>query len=417
MRVRIHRGSREIGGSCVEVEADGARLVLDVGKPLSAGWNDEVPLPAVPGLGDGDDTSLLGVLISHSHLDHYGLLPRVSPHVPIYAGAATASMMSAAGFFSRASAEVTLAEEFVDRQPIAIEPFTVTPFLADHSAFDAYSLLVEAGGRRLFYSGDIRGHGRKASLFDRLVAQPPLDVHALLLEGTHIGRTGHSGEVVTRESDVEAAMAATFRSTVGLAAVVSSAQNIDRLVTVYRACLRAGRTLLVDLYSVAMAQATGRSTIPQPGFPSLGVLVPQRQRVLVKTSGEFDRTAAVQSVRVFPEAVAADTSKYVVLGSSGAVADLLPGGLLGPDGVVVWSLWPGYLGDGSGSRFAHSVSQWGVPFVIHHTSGHAPVADLQRLVEAMRPERVVPIHTEGAAAYGQYFAAVEHHEDGEWWGV
>jgi ribonuclease J len=259
MRVRIHRGSKEIGGSCIEVEADGARVVLDVGKPLSAGWNDEVALPAVPGLAEGGDPSLLGVLISHSHLDHYGLLPQVSPDVPIYAGAATACMMAAAAFFSRASANVTVAEPFVDRQPIKIGPFTVTPYLADHSAFDAYSILVEADDRRLFYSGDIRGHGRKASLFDRLVSQPPLGVHALLLEGTHIGSSGHVREAVTTESEVEAAMAATFRSTTGLAAVVSSAQNIDRLVTVYKACRRAGRTLLVDLYTVAMAQATGRS--------------------------------------------------------------------------------------------------------------------------------------------------------------
>jgi ribonuclease J len=337
--------------------------------------------------------------------------------VPIYAGAATASMMAAAGFFSRASADVTLAEAFVDRQPIKIGPFTVTPYLADHSAFDAYSMLVEAGGRRLFYSGDIRGHGRKASLFDRLVRQPPTDVHALLLEGTHVGGEGHAGEIVTTEGDVEVAMAATFRSTAGLAAVVSSAQNIDRLVTAYRACLRAGRTLLVDLYTVAMAQATGRTTIPQPGFPALGVLVPQRQRVLVKTSGQFERTEAVRPFRVFPEAVMADPSKYVVLGSSGGVRDLLRDGALGSDGVVVWSLWPGYLRDASGARFAESVRQCSVPFVMHHTSGHAPVADLQRLVEAMNPERVVPIHTEGADQYVEHFPNVEQHADGDRWRV
>ena len=35
MRARIHRGAHEIGGSCVELEADGCRLVLDVGRPLS----------------------------------------------------------------------------------------------------------------------------------------------------------------------------------------------------------------------------------------------------------------------------------------------------------------------------------------------------------------------------------------------
>jgi ribonuclease J len=417
MQVRIHRGSKEIGGSCVEVEADGARLVLDVGKPLTAGWNDQVQLPAVPGLASGDDPALLGVLISHSHLDHYGLLPQVSPKVAVYAGAATVSMMSAAGFFSRASADVNVTDPFVDRRPMEIGPFAVTPYLADHSAFDAYSLLVEAGNRRLFYSGDIRGHGRKASLFERLLAQPPIDVRALLLEGTHVGSEGHAGEIVSTESEVEASMAETFRATTGLVSVVSSAQNIDRLVTVYRACRRAGRTLLVDLYTVAMAQATGRSTIPQPGFPALGVLIPQRQRVLVKTSGQFDRTKAVRSVRVFPEAVAADPSKYVVLGSTAGISDLLRDKTLSSGGAVVWSLWPGYLRDSSGARFFDSVRLRNIPFVIHHTSGHAPVVDLQRLVGALNPERVVPIHTEGAGQYVDHFPNVERHSDGEWWSV
>ena len=38
MEVRIHRGAAEIGGNCIEVRAqNGERLVLDVGRPLSAG--------------------------------------------------------------------------------------------------------------------------------------------------------------------------------------------------------------------------------------------------------------------------------------------------------------------------------------------------------------------------------------------
>ena len=33
-------------------------------------------------------------------------------------------------------------------------PFTTVPFLVDHSAYDAYAIMVEADGTRLFYSGD-----------------------------------------------------------------------------------------------------------------------------------------------------------------------------------------------------------------------------------------------------------------------
>ena len=31
MRVRIHRGTQEIGGTCIEIEAQGKRIALDVG--------------------------------------------------------------------------------------------------------------------------------------------------------------------------------------------------------------------------------------------------------------------------------------------------------------------------------------------------------------------------------------------------
>ena len=36
----------------------GSRMVLDVGKPLWADWDEVVPLPSVPGLEDGSDPSL-----------------------------------------------------------------------------------------------------------------------------------------------------------------------------------------------------------------------------------------------------------------------------------------------------------------------------------------------------------------------
>ena len=39
MRVRIHRGARQIGGSAIEVEASGKRLLLDCGLPLDAEIN------------------------------------------------------------------------------------------------------------------------------------------------------------------------------------------------------------------------------------------------------------------------------------------------------------------------------------------------------------------------------------------
>ena len=106
MRVRILRGAHEIGGSCVELEYRGSRIVLDVGKPLGAGWDELVPLPGVPGLADGSDPGLCGVVISHPHLDHYGLIGQVSPQVPVFIGEEASKLLAASAFFSSAGMEI-----------------------------------------------------------------------------------------------------------------------------------------------------------------------------------------------------------------------------------------------------------------------------------------------------------------------
>ena len=59
----------------------------------------------------------------------------------------------------------------------------------------------------------------------------------------------------------------------------------------------------------------------------------------------------------------------------------------------------------------------GIPLAIHHASGHAFIPDLKRLVEALAPHRVVPIHTFAGERFGEFFHRVECHADGEWWEV
>ncbi len=86
MKVCIHRGAKEIGGSCVEiVSPDNKRIIIDLGLPLDAESNDRSYLPEVKGL-DGSDPSLLALIISHPHLDHFGLASYVSSKIPVIIG-------------------------------------------------------------------------------------------------------------------------------------------------------------------------------------------------------------------------------------------------------------------------------------------------------------------------------------------
>ena len=105
MRICIHRGTREIGGTCIELEAQGQRVVLDVGMPLGADAPGDVPLPPVRGF-EAPDASLRGVVISHGHPDHYALAHRLPAETHFLIGAATRRILDAAEAFTPAGLKV-----------------------------------------------------------------------------------------------------------------------------------------------------------------------------------------------------------------------------------------------------------------------------------------------------------------------
>jgi ribonuclease J len=411
--VRIHRGARDIGGNVVELEAAGQRLVLDFGRPLALGPEDWMPLPAIEGLGEGD-ASVVGVVLTHAHPDHYGLVNALDTRVPIYAGQATARILSEAAFFTGAGAGVQLADVLADRRSLQIGPFTVTPFLVDHSAFDAYSLLVEAGQRRVLYTGDLRFHGRKASLVERLISEPPANVHVVLMEGTHVGQDRRPP---LSERDVEDRALEFFRATQGLVLVLYSPQNVDRLVSLFRAAKRARRTFVYDLYQAAVARATGRTeTIPQPEWPDVRVYVPNAQRIKVRQSQEFERVNSIRAARIFLAEISRRRSELVLLFRPSMAAEIERAGCLEGAGAL-WSQWEGYLKEPSGQRLLGWLTLHEIPLERAHASGHATVDDLRRLGAAFREARLVPIHTAHPERFAGEIGRAELHADGEWWSV
>jgi ribonuclease J len=413
MNVRIHRGAHEVGGSCIEVESAGARIVLDVGQPLDTDRGIVTPLPGVQGF-QSPDASLLGVLISHGHQDHWGLVGQVSSHVPVFIGEATHQILKEAAFFS--TGVVLKPGGFLrHRTSFTLGPFTITAFLNDHSAFDTYSLLIESGGRRLFYSADLQAHGRKARLFDEFLRTPPANVNVLLMEGTNL-RPDVEPATGKTERDVEQDMVTTFRATPGTVLAMYSAQNVDRLVTMFRPCLRSGRHLVMDLYGASIASATGNPRIPQAGFERLLVYVPLRQRIQVKEAKEFHRTSAIRPVRIFPEELAGRAHDLVLTFRTSMIREVEQAECLS-GARAVWSMWPGYLTRPGHERLMQFLESNKIPMLTHHASGHAYVADLQRFVRAVDASRVVPIHTFAPERFSQFFENVEAHADGEWWPV
>ena len=56
-----------------------------------------------------------------------------------------------------------------------------------------------------------------------------------------------------------------------------SPQNIDRLVTIYRACLRSGRDLVIDLYTAAIARGDRAGHDPEFRLGPVRVYLPDAE--------------------------------------------------------------------------------------------------------------------------------------------
>ena len=240
MRLIIHRGAQEVGGSCVEISSSTTSILCDFGLPLSFEFGEDMnsvlPEPLYSEMTSGRK-KIDAVLLSHAHLDHFGLMAKLPSHIPVYMGAATSRQVQFMDRFTPHKVGQINRRPFYEGKVFGIGDIQITPFLVNHAAFDSYGFLIVAEEKSLFYTGDFRGHGRNEAGFADLLSRPP-KVDILLMEGTLIGE--RLDELTPPETEIEKQMANLCRETKGAVFVSVPSMNIDRIVTIYRAAKQMG---------------------------------------------------------------------------------------------------------------------------------------------------------------------------------
>ena len=419
MHLTIHRGAHEIGGSCVEVSTASTRILLDLGMPLTGRDGKEfdfgmhaakgVPeliregiLPDFAGLYEGQEPAIDGVILSHAHQDHFGLMGFAGSRVPFYMANETRSILELNNRFTPQKIALANTVCFSPGSEFRIGDLTVTPILTDHSAFGACMFLIRGPGGSLFYSGDFRAHGRRSRAFYHLLNHPPGRIDCLLMEGTNVGQPD---KPVKSEEIVQKELAAAFCNPGKLVMVCTSGQNIDRLVSVYKACRQTGRTLAVDVYIANVLEGLSPfARIPHPNgrFPQLKVFFPWSATKKLHDAGQDHLFKPLGKYKVTKAEIAADPGKYVMMVRPTMQRDLHQiQGIEG--GTLVWSQWNGYKVKPDVRRFLDYMASRGFNTVDIHTSGHAGLRTLQMLARALRPGCIIPIHTERGGDFSGYF--------------
>jgi ribonuclease J len=386
----VYRGTKEIGGTCIEVKSQNGKILwIDLGQPLetvSTGINYT-------------KEHVDALLISHPHQDHYGLMGSIKKDIPIYIGEIGLDYINAVPKFVE---EVSVYElNFNIIKPwkaiTILDTFIVTPYLTDHSTPESFSFLIEVDDKRIYYSGDFRATGRKRSLFDSIVSNPPKAIDVLFMEGTMINRSNYK---YNDEESIESALTNILSQQQSTSFLISSAQNIDRLVSCYRACKRTGKVLVIDAYTAWLLEKLKRVSTNIPTI--------DRKEIQVYCSkGQLDKlendTAFLEKVKsnFLGDEIFNTPSKYLYFTrcpSSRLVDRLKENGVVN----ILYSQWKGYLQEEYKQWFTPYLNAFAemseipsndIRFEYIHTSGHAKIEDLVIYAKAMNANKLVPIHT------------------------
>ena len=434
MLLTIHRGTKEIGGSCVEIQSGDSRVLIDFGMPLVdknrerfdsasiAGKSIEElkkaeTLPDIKGLYKDEQPQIDAILISHSHLDHYGLLDFANNKIPVYISRGAKELVKVTNIFLNKNIKLTDTRIIKHKSPFHIKGFKITPYLVDHSAFDAMAFLIEAEGKRVFYSGDFRASGWKKSLFDRFIKNPPKNVNCLLMEGTTIER--QDGVFADEPAVLSSIQKVLGKPETNVLLAYCSGQNIDRIVTFYKAVRHAKATLIIDPYiaTVLHVLKNERNTIPQLDWDNIKVLIGNYRgygdiyiNKIVKSNFKY-LTFDIGRHKVKTWEVGREKCIVLMRDSMIPLVERIPG-VKGT--TLIYSQWKGYIRDKKKARaFWAFVDTNNLTVEYIHTSGHAVLNDLQRFAKALSPKYLVPIHTFEAARYSDFFENVKQMDDAE----
>jgi ribonuclease J len=421
MNFKIHRGTKEIGGSCVEIWTESTRIVVDFGMPLvnpdKSQFDSRIiknlsakeliskgVLPDIRGLYDKPGNTSL--ILSHAHQDHFGLIKYANEKCKIYLGKASQKLIEITNTFTNQGWRISNSQNFESGNSFVVGDIEITPYLMDHSAFDAYAFLIKADGKSLFYSGDFRIHGRKSKAFDWFSYNIETNVDYLLLEGTCIGRVDES---FPTESEIETEFVKTFKANKGINLIYTSGQNIDRLVSIYRACKRTGKTLAIDFYIANILKELsefGAIPYPSKSFPEIKVFFPYRLARMVTNQGNKEMMYRFKDFKITKDQINKQFDKTVMIVRPSMLKDLEYIENL-KNGIFIYSMWNGYKREKTTKKFIDFLINKGMTEEQIHTSGHADRNALKRMVEVLKPKNLIPIHTFEGDEYERIFTGTK----------
>lgn len=401
MQIKIHKGTHQIGGTITEIKTDKARLIIDMGADLPSTERKDTTLD-IDGVTSGTP-NCDAVLITHYHGDHVGNFENILPDIPIYMGNTAKKVFATVQNVLKTKMNkgnperVAEFKTFEAGKPIQFGDIKITPICVDHSAFDAYMLLIEAEGKRILHTGDFRMHGARGSKMPLVFKKFASNIDVLITEGTMMSRRT---EKVLSEHEM-AKQAKDLLQDNQQVFVLCSSTNIDSIAGFYHAAIANKRVFVVcedDFQNEILRIITENSKSSFYNFSKQKVYTYNKGEKLNKYMSDCGFCFIGRANFITRQALQAF-----------------------PDNLLIYSMWKGYIDkkhpayDDYKSDFIDKAIAGGSRLIHLHTSGHATAEQIKQVCKITKAKVVIPIHSEQPEAFNNLGidAKIKVLQDGE----
>lgn len=404
--IKIHRGTDQIGGTITEIYTENTHIFVDFGSELSVPEEESTDPAMVRMI---QSTKCNGVLFTHYHGDHIGLMGKIpesdTQGNPIRLGMGQVSRKILQNIHKTLYDNQKLSpgersehkrmldllcdedrwEDYCGGVEFEIGDFKITPIRADHSAYDAYLLMIEAEGKCILHTGDFRTHGRLGkdmfSRISKILESKQVDV--LLTEGTMMSR--RSEKILTEEELENRAHEELSKPQNKYAFLICSSTNVESLASFHNAACDLKRPFLVNRYVyeqlLLYREYAGAENYKLSFWKSYPFEPMYRFNPKLKmTQPEFMKQHG-----------------FVMLVGTGEAYTRRMDCFRQEDPLLIYSMWNGYLHEDNEAynpKLRKLYDKWPRHLDLH-TSGHACKEDIEEMIRLVRPtEAIIPIHTE-----------------------
>ena len=376
MEIRIIKGTNKIGGCITEIISKNTRILIDFGNDLE----DTKESFELDGL-TYNKSKYNAVFITHSHMDHIGLINKINEDIPVYVEENSLKIYNITCDFCVEDKLTRKINTFKIYDEIQIGDIKVTPYRVDHSSYNSCMFVIECENKKILHTGDFRLHGRKKDeTLNNLKRIGKVDL--LITEGTSLSR--NILEYDTEEELEKEALE--YIKKYDQVFIMHSSTNIDRTISFIKSALKTGKNYILDLFTYSLNKVVNMNI--KVDYKRIFVWIPLRYSYKDETFK--NKYMGFDNSSFFGKKYAMNV-KVSMLDD---IKKLKEKGLI-TNACLIYSMWSGYIKKEEKLRnFIDEIENMGIEFKELHTSGHADINSMIKLNEIVNPDKTIIIHTE-----------------------